>query len=153
MSTSTFRLASRTAAATTSTGHEERGDRVARGEAERGRDQAGEHGERPGEVAAEVERVGEERVAPVEARAAQRDHRSRRVDHEHEPDRGERPPRRLDLELDHARKSQDRRDGDADADEDEEPGLGERREILCLRRARTDGLDRRDEPRPRRRRT
>ena len=108
MSTSTFRLASRNAAATTSAGDEERRDRVTGGEAERGGDQAGEHRERSREVAPEVERVGEQRVAPVEARAPQRDHRSRRVDHEHEPDRGERPPGRLDVELDDAGEAQDR---------------------------------------------
>ncbi len=114
MSTSTFRLASRTAAATTSPDTKSAAIESPAGNAERCRDQTGEHGDRPGEVAAEVERVREQRIAAVEACAAQRDHRSRPVDDEHEPDRRERPPRRLDVELDDARKTQDRRDGDAE---------------------------------------
>ena len=111
---------------------EERRDRVARGEAERRRDQPGENGERAGEVATEVERVREERVAAVATRAAQRDHRTRGVDREHERDRCERPPRRLDLELDDPGQPQDREHGDEDADRDEEARLGERREVLRL---------------------
>ncbi len=116
-------------------GHEERGDRVAGREAERRGDQAGEDGERPSEVASEVERVREQRVTVVAAGPAQRYDGSRSVDREHERNRGERPPGRLDLELDDTRQAQDRRDGDPDADEDQKPRLGERGEVLRLRMA------------------
>ncbi len=85
---------------------EERRDGVSLREAERGRDEAGEHRERAREVAAEVERVREQRVAPVLPARAERDDRARSVDREHEPHHGERPPRRVDLEV-------DRRRGDA----------------------------------------
>ena len=112
--------------------HEERRDRVAGGDAERCRHQTGEHGDRPGKVAPEVERVREQRIAPVEACASQRDHRSRPVDDENEPDSPERPPGRLDVELHHARKTQDRRGGDPEADEDEKACFGESREVLRL---------------------
>ena len=53
-------------------GDEERRDRVASREAGRRGDEAGENGEGAGEVAPEVERVGEQRLASVEARPAQR---------------------------------------------------------------------------------
>ena len=132
MSTSTFRLPSRIAAATTRPETKSAAIESPAGEPEGGGDEAGEHRDRAREVAAEVERVREERVAAVEPRAAQRDHRPRRVDDEHERDRRERPPRRLDLELDDASQAKDRRDGDADADEDQEPGLRERGEVLRL---------------------
>ena len=112
---------------------EQRCDRVPGGDVERRRDEAGENGDRPCEVAPEVERVGEQRVAAVEPGAAERDHRPRRVDREHERDRRERPPGRVDVELDDTGQAQDRGDGDADADEDEEAGLGERGEVLRLR--------------------
>ena len=114
-------------------GDEERRDRVAGLEAGRRGDQAGENGERAGEVAPEVERVGEERVAAIQTRSAERHQRPRGVDGEDEPDRRERPPRRIDLELDDAGEPQDRGDRDPDADEDEEPGLRERSEVLGLR--------------------
>ena len=69
MSTSTFRRISRAAAASTSSGDEERrggvGLRLARARDE----QAAEHGQRAGEVAAEVQRVRRERGAPVAPRA------------------------------------------------------------------------------------
>ena len=90
-------------------GHEQRCDRVPGGDVERRRDEAGENGDRPCEVAPEVERVGEQRVAAVEPGAAERDHRPRRVDREHERDRRERPPGRVDVELDDTGQAQDRR--------------------------------------------
>ncbi len=80
-------------------GDEERGERVPRGEAERSGNEAGEHRERPGEVAPEVERVRAQRLAVVRPRGPRRNHRPRRVDREDERDRRERPPGRLDLEL------------------------------------------------------
>ena len=135
-------------------GDEERGDRVAGGEAERRGDEAGEHRERAGEVAPEVECVGEERVRAVAPRAS-----------------SARPTVRdasiastsaiaanvhhvgLDLELDDSGQAKDRRDRDADTDEDQEAGLGERGEVLRLRRAPTGGRGRRGALRPRPRRT
>ena len=83
---------------------EERGHRVPSGKPERRRGQPGEHGKRPGEVAPEMERVREQRVAPVAPRGAQRDRGTRRVDRDHESDRREGPPGRLDLELDRRRR-------------------------------------------------
>ena len=132
MSTSTFRLASRTAAATTSPETKSAAIESPAGKPSAAAIEAGEHRERAGEIASEVERVREQRIAAVEARAAQRDHRARRVDREDERDRRERPPRRLDLELDDAGEPQDRDDRDDDADGDEEAGLGERGEVLRL---------------------
>ncbi len=133
MSTSTFRPASRKAAATTRPETKSAAIESPGREAGRRGDQAGENGEGAREVAPEVERVGEERVAAIQPRPAQRHQRPRRVDGEDEPDRRERPPRRIDLELDDAGEPQDRGDGDPEADEDEEPGLGERGEVLGLR--------------------
>ena len=111
---------------------EERGDRVAFGKAERRRREAGEHGERSGEIAPEVERVREQRVAAVATCGAQRDRRPHRVDREHEPDRREGPPGRVDLGLDRAGQARDGQSADHDADEDQERGLGERRQVLGL---------------------
>ena len=132
MSTSTFRRARRKAATTTAR-DEERGDRVAGREAQCGGHQTRENGERPHEVAPEVERVREECVALVETCAAQRDHRPRAVDHEHERDRGERPAGGIDVDLDDVRQAEDRDDRDEHADRDEEGGLGKRGEVLRLR--------------------
>ena len=86
---------------------EQRSDRVALGKAERGRREPGEHGERSGEVAPEVERVREQRVAAVATSGAQRDRRPHRVDRDHEPDRRECPPGCVHLGLD--RSGQDER--------------------------------------------
>jgi flagellar basal-body rod protein FlgB len=62
--------------------------------------EAREDGKGPGEVAPEMQRVRQQRVAPVEARAAEGHHRARGVDRQYERNRGERPHTRLDVELD-----------------------------------------------------
>ena len=77
-------------------GDEERRDRVSLGEAGRRGDEAREDGERADEVAAEVERVREQRLAPVAPRRSQRDDRPAEVDRQHEPDDREHPPGRVD---------------------------------------------------------
>ncbi len=132
MSTSTFRPASRKAAATTrpetkSAAIESPAWKPAAAAIRPARTASG-----AGEVAPEVERIGKERVAPIQPRSPQRHQRPRRVDGEDEPDRRERPPRRIDVELDDAGQPQDRGDRDPDADEDEEPGLAQRGEVLGL---------------------
>ena len=76
-------------------GDEQRGDGVTLRPAERGRRQPAEDGERPGEVAAEVERVREQRRARVAPGSAQRDDRPRQVDGDDGDHDGERPPRRV----------------------------------------------------------
>ena len=70
MSTSTLRRISRAAGRDDEAGDEERRDRVARRPAGADGDEAGEHGERAGEVAAEVERVRER--APGSSSGARR---------------------------------------------------------------------------------
>ena len=67
-------------------GDEERGDRVAAGIAGRGGDQPREHGERAGEVAAEVECVRAERLAAVAPRRPERDDGAAEIDREHDAD-------------------------------------------------------------------
>ena len=62
---------------------EERRDGVAGGEAEGGEGEAGEDGERAGKVASEVERVREERVAPLLPAGSPGDGQPRRVDRDH----------------------------------------------------------------------
>ena len=74
-------------------------------------------------------RSASDAVAP---RAAERHSRPRRVDREHERDRRERPPRRVDLELDDACQPQDREHRDEDRDRDEEGRLCESGEVLRL---------------------
>ena len=109
---------------------EQRGDRVARGKAERSRREPAEHGERPGQVAPEVERVREKRIAVIAASSPQGDRRPHGVDGEHEPDRRERPPGRVHLRLDRAGQARDREAADQDADQDQERGFGKRSEVL-----------------------
>ena len=84
-------------------GDEERGHGVTLRPAERSRRQPAEDCERPGEVAAEVERVREQRRARVAPRRPQRDGRSRQIDRDDGEHDGERPPRRIHLRLDRAR--------------------------------------------------
>ena len=86
---------------------EKRGDRVALGKSERSRREPCEHRERSHEVAAEVERVREERVAPIAPSGAQGDRCPHRVDGDHEPDRRERPPGRVHLRLDRTGQTRD----------------------------------------------
>jgi class 3 adenylate cyclase/tetratricopeptide (TPR) repeat protein len=113
-------------------GDEQRSERVALGEAERDGRQPGEHRERAGEVAPEVERVREERVAAIATRCAQRHRRPRGVDDDDERDRRERPPRRVHGRVDRSHETRHREARDDDADQDQERGLGERREMLGL---------------------
>ena len=79
-----------------------------------------------------MERVREERVAAVEPSTAERDHRPGAVDREDQGDRGERPPGRVDVDVDDVREAEDRHNRDEDADRGEAYGLSERGEVLCL---------------------
>ncbi len=72
--------------------------RVSRGVAGPHREQADEDGERAGQVAAEVERVGGESRAREPSRGACRDDHPRHVDRDDEADGGEDPPRGRGLE-------------------------------------------------------
>ena len=111
---------------------EQRRDRVAGREPERGRYEPGQHRQRPGEVAGEMKRVRQQRVAAVEPSPAERNHRAGPVDREDQGDRRERPPGRVDVDLDDVREAEDRHDRDEDADRGEKPGLGKRGEVLRL---------------------
>ena len=111
---------------------EEGCDRVALRRAEVGRDQPGEDGDRPGEIAAEVERAGDERVAPVALPRPQRDEQARGVDRDDEGDCPERPDGRVDRERDDAQEPRNRGGRDEDADADQEPRLAEGSEVLRL---------------------
>ncbi len=113
-------------------GDEERRDGIALGESERRGREPREDRERAREVAAEVERVREQRIAAIAPGGPGRDRRPRGVDHDDECDRGERPPGRVHLELDGAREPRDRQAGDDEADHDQEARLGESREVLRL---------------------
>jgi class 3 adenylate cyclase/tetratricopeptide (TPR) repeat protein len=112
---------------------EERGQRIAFREPESGCDEAGEDGQRAREVAPEVERAREQRVAAVATTCAQRDERAGAVDREHEPDRDERPNRGVDRERDGSHETGDGRPRDDRADGDEESRLTEGGEVLRLR--------------------
>ena len=111
---------------------EERGDRVALGEARPGRDEASDHGERREQVGAEVHRIREERRAGVLPGGAVRDEEAREVDRDDQEQHGEDPPRGLDVQLDPAREACDGERCDADRDDHEEARLGERGEVLGL---------------------
>ena len=111
---------------------EERRDRVTLGEAERGSAETREHGQRAGEVAPEVERIREQRVASVPPRRPQRHGGARRVDRDHHHDRRKRPPRCVHLGIDRSGQTRDRDGGDEDAEPDQERRLGERRQMLRL---------------------
>ena len=152
MSTSMFLRSSLAGREDDEPGDEERRDRVALREAERGREEPREHGERADEVAPEMEGVREQRVAPVLPPGAERDDGARGVDGDDERDRGKGPPARLDLELDPAGEPRDRDAGDEEADRDQEPGLRERGEVLGLAVAERVPASRPAARRPRRRR-
>ena len=132
ISTSTLRRISRAAAASTSTATKSAAIESPSGKPAGRGDQPGEHGERAGEVAAEVERVRAQRLAAVAPRRPQRDDRAAEVDREHDPDDGEHPPARVDLAL---RAPTIRVDGerrDRDADEREHGRLRQCGEVLRL---------------------
>ena len=113
-------------------GDEERCDRVALRIAGRRGDETAEHRERPGEVAAEVDRVRAQRLAAVAARRAERDDRAGEVDREHDRHDDEEPPRRVDLGLVAPVSRVDRERRDGDADEREHGRLRQRGEMLGL---------------------
>ena len=113
-------------------GDEQRSDGVTLRPTERGRRQPAEDGERPGEVAAEVERVREQRCARVAPGRPQRDHRARQIDRDDGEHDGERPPRRIHLRLDLTGEPQHREQRHAERHDHEHRRLGERREMLRL---------------------
>ena len=99
MSTSMLRRISRDGGTEHEDRDEERRHRVARRPARPHRDETGEDGDRPCEVTPEMQRVGEQCRAVVLARGPQRHDRAREVDREHERDRDEHPPVRVDARV------------------------------------------------------
>ena len=132
MSTWTFRRSRRPAAATTSAATNSAAIASPSGKPSAAAESPASTASVPGQIAPEVERVREERIAAIAASGAQGDRRPHGVDRDHEPDRRERPPGRVHLGLDRTGQASDREAGDQDADEDQERGLGERREMLGL---------------------
>ena len=113
-------------------GHEQRGDRVTLGEAGPRRGEPRDDRQRPEQVGAEVDRVGEDRRARVPSCRPVGDDRPRDVDRDHESGCCERPPGGVDVERDPSGESGDGERADDDGDEHEEGGLGERGEVLRL---------------------
>ena len=114
-------------------GDEERGDGVASPGNQGGRAQADEDRERADEVAPEVKCVREQRVAVMASARTQGDDRPGRIDRDHEGDRSEGPPGRIDLHVDDSGEPRDCEAADHEADGDEKARLGERGEVLRLR--------------------
>ncbi len=110
---------------------EDRGDRVAAGNARRGQADADEHGHGAGEVRSEVPRVGDERGVSLLPARAQRHRRAGRVDDEHEKENDEHVRAGVDRRA--ARlQAQDGLDRDPDRRPREEDRLAERRQMLRL---------------------
>ena len=86
-------------------GNEERRHRVALRPAEGSSSEPREDGNRAHQIASEVQRVREQRGARIAPRRSQRDGRPRDVDDDHRHDDHERPPRSVDLRLDHTRQA------------------------------------------------
>ena len=95
-------------------------------------DEPAENGERPDEIAPEVERVREERLARVPPRRAIGDKRAGDIDRQHERDRRKHPPGRLDLPLERPAEPRQSERRDDEADEREHGRLREGREVLGL---------------------
>ena len=112
-------------------GHEERGDRIGAGVAERRQREPRHDGDGAGEVDTEVHRVGSECSAALAARGARRRGGARGVDHEHHGEQRHRVPGRLHLSA-AAAQAHDRRDRDPGRQQHQDRGLAQRREVLRL---------------------
>ena len=91
-----------------------------------------EDGARAPEVGREVQGVRRERRIPVPARGAPRDPGAACVDRDHEADRGEDPPRQVELRGGVSRQPANGDDADRDARRAQHRRFGERREVLAL---------------------
>ena len=133
MSTSTLRRIRRRRRDDDEHGDEQRRDRVALREAGARGDEAGEHGDAPDEVGAEVQRVREQRGALEPAGRAVRDATVRATSIAMTtPSAANAHHAGSTSSSIQPREPRDREPGDADRDEHEEAGLRERREVLRL---------------------
>ena len=108
---------------------DERRHRVALLEARVDQEEAGQHRQRPGHVAREVEGVRAQGGGAVPARGAQRDRHARDVDEQRDADDGVHVPVGLER-LAAAREAADRLDEDDDPAAGEDGRLAERRQVL-----------------------
>ena len=111
---------------------EERRDRVALRMTLMREDEADEHCERSGKIAAEVQCVRRQRGTSVTARRAPRDERPADVDRDHDAENDERVPRRVHLAVHRAGEPLDRAHRDEHAGDREDRRLAECRQVLRL---------------------